>query len=58
MNSFLVVRAEDVQLSSNMLEEHRKHLNLVIETTIKEGIIVSEKKAVVEKEKIEFLVLK
>ena len=42
-------------LSSNTLKEHRKHLNLFIETTIKEGSCLGENKAVIEKEKIKYL---
>ena len=55
LNNFLVVYVDDILISYNTLEEHRKHLNIFIETTIKEGICLSEKKAVFEKDKIEFL---
>jgi len=37
-----------------MLDEHRKHLNPFIETAIKEGICLSEKKVVIENKKLNF----
>jgi len=37
LNDFLVC-VDDILLSSNTLNEHRKHLNVFIEATIKEGI--------------------
>jgi len=55
LNNFLIVYVDDIVISSNALDEHRKHLNLFIEATIKEGICLSKKKVVIEKEKIEFL---
>ena len=55
LNSCLVVYVDDILLSSNTFKERRKHLNLFIETTIKEGTCLSENKAVIEKEKIKFL---
>ena len=56
LNSFLVVYVDIILISSNTLQEHRKHLDLVIETTIKEGICFNEKKAIIKNEKSEFLV--
>jgi len=50
LNSFLVVYVDDILISSNTLD-YRKHLNLFIETAIKEGICLNEKKVVIEKEK-------
>ena len=55
LNSFHVVYVDDILISSDTLEEHRNQLNTFLETTIKEGVCLSEKKAVIEKEKIEFL---
>ena len=55
LNNFLIVYVDDILISSITLEEHRKHVNIFIETTIKEGICLNEKKAIIEKEKIEFL---
>ena len=55
LNSFLVVYVDDILISSDTLQEHRVHLNTFLKTVIKEGICLSEKKAVIEKEKIEFL---
>ena len=52
LNNFLVVCDF---ITSNTLNEHRKHLNLFIETAIKEGICFSEKKVVIKKEKIKCL---
>ena len=52
---FLVVYVDDILISSQTLEEHREHLSIFAETAIKEGICLSEKKATIEKEKIEFL---
>ena len=55
LNSFLVIYVDDILISSDTLEEHRAHLNTFLETAIKEGICLSEKKAVIKKKKIEFL---
>ena len=55
LNSFLVVYVDDILISSQTLEEHREHLKIFVETAIKEGICLSEKKATIEQEKIEFL---
>ena len=55
MNNFLIVYVDDILISSNTLEEHRKYLNLFIEMAIREGICLSENKAIIDKEKIEFL---
>jgi len=50
-NSFLVAYVDDILISSDTLEEHRNHLNTFLEIAIKEDICLSEKKAVIEKEK-------
>ena len=55
LNSFLVVYVDDILISSQTLEEHREHLKIFVETAIKECICLSEKKATIEQEKIEFL---
>ena len=55
LNSFLVVYIDDILISSDTLEEHRVHFNTFLKTAIKEGICLSEKKVVIEKEKIKFL---
>ena len=55
LNSFLVVYIDDILISSNTLNEHRKHLNLFIETAIKGGICLSERRSIIEKETIECL---
>jgi len=55
LNSFLIVYVDDILISSDTFEEHRNHLNTFLEIAIKEDICLSEKKAVIEKEKIEFL---
>ena len=55
LNSFLVVYIYDILISSNTLNEHRKHLNLFIETAIKGGICLSERRSIIEKETIECL---
>ena len=55
LNSFLVVYVDDILISSTTLEEDREHLQKYMETAIKEGICLSEKKATIEQEKIEFL---
>ena len=55
LNSFLVLYVDDILISSKSLEEQREHLQTFAETTIKEGIYLSEKKATIEQEKIEFL---
>ena len=55
LNNFLIVYVDGMIISSNTLEEHGKHLNVFIEIAIKEGNYLSEKKAVVEREKTEFL---
>ena len=44
LNNFLVVYVDDILLSSDTLEEHRNHLNTFLETAIKEGICLREKK--------------
>ena len=54
LNNFLVVYVDDILISLNTLEEYRKHLNIIIEVTIEEGICLSEKKVVIEKEKLSF----
>ena len=51
LNSFLVVYVDDILISSDTLEEHREHLNMFLETAVKEGICLSEEKAVIEREK-------
>ena len=45
LNSFLIVYVDDILISSETLEEHREHLNTFLETTLKEGICLSEKKS-------------
>jgi len=55
LHSFLVVYVDDILISSNTLEEHVLHLNTFLEIAIKEDICLSEKKVLIEKEKIEFL---
>ena len=55
LSSFLVVYVDDILISSTMLEEHREHLHQFAEIAIKEGICLSEKKATIEQEKIDFL---
>ena len=55
LNSFLVVYVDYILISSQTLKEHREHLKIFAETAIKEGICLSEKKANIEQEKIEFL---
>ena len=55
LHNFLVIYVDDILISSDTLEEHREHLNTFLEAAIKEGICLSKKKAVNEKEKIEFL---
>ena len=55
IEQFFVVYVDDILVSLNTPNEHGKYLNLFIETAIKEGICLSEKKFVVVKEKIEFL---
>ena len=54
LNSFLVVYVDDILISSQTLEEHREHLKIFAKTAIKEAICLSEKKATIEKEKIEY----
>ena len=53
LNSFLVIY--NILISSITLEKYRDNLQQFAETTIKEGICLSEKKATMEQEKIEFL---
>ena len=48
MNSFLLVYADDIVISSKTLEEHREHLRTFVKTIVKEGIYLSEKKATIE----------
>ena len=45
LHSFLVVYVDDILISSNALEEQRIHLNAFLETVVKEGICLSEKKS-------------
>ena len=51
LNSFLVVYVDDILISLDTLEEHRNHLNAFLKTIIEEDICLSDKKAVIEKEK-------
>jgi len=55
LNSFLVVYVDDILISSQTLEEHHEHLKIFAKTVIKEGTCLSQKKATIEQEKIEFL---
>ena len=55
LNSFLAVYVDDILINSKSLEEHREHLQTFAETTIREGICLSEKKATIEQGKIDFL---
>jgi len=55
LNSFLVVCVDNILISSQTLKEHREHLKTFVETAIKEGICLSEKKVTIEQEKIKFL---
>jgi len=48
LNSLLVVYVDDILISSKTLKEHREHLKTFVETTIKERICLSEKKATIE----------
>mgnify|MGYP001148411895 CR=1 FL=1 len=51
LNSFLVVKVDDILISSKTIEEHREHLKKFAETAIREGICLNEKKANTEQEK-------
>ena len=55
LNSFLVVKVDDILISSKTIEEHREHLKLFAETAIRESICLGEKKATIEQGKIKFL---
>ena len=53
LNSFLVVYV-DILINSKTIEGHREHLKTFTETAIREGICLSEKKATIKQEKLNF----
>jgi len=54
LNSFLEVYVDDILITSQTLGEHREHLKTFIDTAIKEGVYLSEKKATIEQKKLNF----
>ena len=54
-NKFLIVYVDDTLICSNNKEEHRNHLIQFINECKKEGIVLSKKKAIIEKQEIDFL---
>ena len=53
--NYIIVYVDDILIASETLEDHRKHLREFVNICIKEGIVLSERKAVIEQKKIEFL---
>ena len=52
---YIIVYVDDILIASETLEDHRKHLKEFVNVCIREGIVLSERKAVIEDKKIEFL---
>ena len=53
--NYIIVYVDDILIASETVEEHRHHLKEFVNICIKEGIVLSSKKAVIEHKKIEFL---
>lgn len=52
---FLIVYIDDILICSKTYEEHLKHLKEFSEICLKNGIVLSQKKADINKNEIEFL---
>ena len=53
--NYIIVYVDDILIASETLEDHRKHLKEFVNVCIREGIVLSKRKAVIEHKKIEFL---
>ncbi|KAL0387827.1 UNVERIFIED_CONTAM: putative enzymatic polyprotein [Sesamum radiatum] len=52
---FMFVYIDDILIASKNMKEHIKHLEIVSDACYKEGLVLSEKKATIAVNKIEFL---
>lgn len=53
--SFMFVYIDDILIASKNMKEHLKHLEIFSDVCHKEGLVLSEKKAVIATRQIEFL---
>ena len=53
--NYIIVYVDDILIASETLEEHRHHLKEFVNICVKEGIVLSSRKAIIEHKKIEFL---
>ena len=53
--NYIIVYVDDILVASETLEELRHHLREFVNICIKEGIVLSSRKAIIEHKKIEFL---
>ncbi|MGR6722274.1 reverse transcriptase domain-containing protein, partial [Aeromonas veronii] len=53
----MFVYVNDILIASKNVKEHLKHLEIFSDVCYKEGLVLSENKAVILTKKIEFLVI-
>lgn len=54
-NDFLLVYIDDILICSENKNDHKNHIIKFLKECQKEGIVLSEKKAIIEKSEIKFL---